>query len=117
MAAHCLLNSVVLHVVRCMKYLEHITFCELAVLWSVVIFNDVIGDVVCFNSGHCCGKVVLVMGKQQIGIQILGNLHNLILLKKCQVKTWNYLCWAHFMDGPWIMIKSVQCVQQCTRLD
>jgi len=56
------------------------------------------------------------LGKQQIGIQILGNLHNLILLKKCQVKTWNYLCWAHFMDGPWIMIKSVQCVQQCTRV-
>ena len=55
MAAHCLLNSVVLHIVHCMECWEHITFCELAVLWSVVIsFNDVIGFVVCFNSGHCC---------------------------------------------------------------
>jgi len=63
MAAHCLLNCVVLHIVHCIKYLEHITFCELAVLWSVVIpFNDVIGDVVCFNSGHCCGEAVLGIG-------------------------------------------------------
>lgn len=58
MAAHCLLNPVVLHIVHCMKYLEHITFCELAVLWSVVIFfNGVSGDIVCFNSGRYCEAV------------------------------------------------------------
>jgi len=63
MAAHCLLNSVVLHIVHCMECWEHITFCELAVLWSVVIsFNDVIGFVVCFNSGHCCWEAVSVTG-------------------------------------------------------
>jgi hypothetical protein len=58
MATHYLLNPVVLHIVHCMKYLEHITFCELAVLWSVVIsFNDVSGDVFFFNSGRCCEAV------------------------------------------------------------
>jgi hypothetical protein len=66
-----------------MKYLEHITFCELAVLWSVafilmiLVVRQFVPTLVTVVE-----KEYWLFDKQKICIQILGILHHLVFVKE-----------------------------------
>ena len=87
MAAHCLLNFVVLHIVHCMKIWNALHSVNwpysslLSFLLMMSLVTEFVSTLVTVVEKQCRS-----LGKQQIGIQILGILHNLIFVKETSGK-------------------------------